>query len=485
MKTKEMFPQKLIRIQKRNQKELAKWEKEKSRSKNRFYLFYLVFIICLIYITDEVASQIGTLMKTEIANDLFAKYGDSSVGLLDILTMVVVPFQVLAIFYKPLADRFGRKTFLLINTFGMSLSLLLIYLSDSIVVYALGACVVQFFIPHDMQVVYIMESAPSKHRARIYSSIKFVANMGVMLIPLLRKLLMNEASEWRNVYLVPAIIGISACAVAFFFARETDAFVDSRIKYLKMNADERIKEIESKSVDNAQGGVIPALKFAFKHKQLRWLYIVGALANVGFVTTLNYQVILSYGYAENYVSNGLFASLGEEVMNAVSIGPVTDALFMFPVGCAFSQVIMGFISDSKGRKSAAITTVVNCLISFIGFSVGAKMAWNPYLVGFLCGACIGSYYSTNDVIIMMIGESAPTNLRSSIMSAEFVVVAAGVVVSYGVSLPLITLLGNTVTGIVAFALTVPGFIAALISMATKTHDTKGIDLDKVTGFEWD
>ena len=485
MKTKELTPQKLLKIKRKNEKELARWEKEKAKPKNRYYLVYLVFIISLIYITDEVASQIGTLMKTEIANDLFSKYGESSVGLLDILTMVVVPFQVLAIFYKPLADRFGRKTFLIINTFGMSLSLLLIFMSDSIIVYALGACIVQFFIPHDMQVVYIMESAPSKHRARIYSSIKFVANMGVMLIPLLRKLLMNNASEWRNVYLVPAIIGITACSIAFFFARETDAFIDSRIKYLKMNAEERTKEKLRENEENAQGGVIPALKFAFKHKQLRWLYIVGALANVGFVTTLNYQVILSYGYAENYVTNGLFNSLGEEVMNAVSIGPVTDALFMFPVGCAFSQVIMGFISDSKGRKAAAITTVVNCLIAFIGFSIGAKLAWNPYLVGFLCGACIGSFYSTNDVIIMMIGESAPTNLRSSIMSAEFVVVAAGVVISYGVSLPLITVFGNTVTGIVAFALTVPGFVAALIAMALKTRDTKGIDLDKVTGFEWD
>ncbi len=485
MKTKTMSSEKLMKIQRRNQKELARWEKEKSRPKNQFYIIYLVFIICLIYITDEVASQIGTLMKTEIANDLFAKYGESSVGLLDILTMVVVPFQVLAIFYKPLADRFGRKTFLIINTFGMSLSLLLIYLSDSIVVYALGACVVQFFIPHDMQVVYIMESAPSKHRARIYSSIKFVANMGVMLIPLLRRLLMNEASEWRNVYLVPALIGIIACTVAFFFARETDAFIDSRIRFLEMNADERTKEKLRENEENAQGGVIPALKFAFKHKQLRWLYIVGALANIGFITTLNYQVILSYGYAENFVANGLFDSLGEDVMNAVSIGPVTDALFMFPVGCAVSQVIMGFISDSKGRKSAAITTVVNCLISFIAFSVGAKMAWNPYVTGFFCGACIGSFYSTNDVIIMMIGESAPTNLRSSIMSAEFVVVAAGVVISYGVSLPLITLLGNTVTDVVAFALTVPGFAAALVAMALKTHDTKGINLDKVTGSEWD
>ncbi len=480
-----MTDAKLEKKRLRREREIAKWQREKLRPKSSMYLVYMIFIICLVYITDEVASQIGTLMKTEVANDLFAKYGESSVGLLDIVTMLVVPFQALAIVYKPLADRFGRKVFLIINTFGMSLSMLLIFLSDSIIVYVLGACIVQFFIPHDMQVVYIMETAPSKHRARIYSAIKFFANMGVMLIPLLRRLLMHSASEWRNVYFIPAVAGLVTCGVALFFARETDAFIDSRLKYLRMTDEERALDKQNKNTENAQGGVIPALKFAFKHTQLRWLYIVGAIANVGFITTINYQVILSYGYAQSYIDAGTYSSFTDELMNAVSIGPVTTALFMFPVGSAVAQVIMGFISDSKGRKAAAIVTCFNCLLAFIGFSVGAKLAWPPYLVGFLCGACIGSYYSTNDVIIMMIGESAPTNLRSSIMSAEFVVVAAGVVVSYGVSLPLVTVLGNSFMGVVAFALTVPGFVGALITMALKTHDTKGIDLDTVTGAEWD
>ncbi len=480
-----MTDTKLEKKRLKREREIAKWQREKLRPKGNTYLIYMIFIICLVYITDEVASQIGTLMKTEIANDLFAKYGESSVGLLDIVTMLVVPFQALAIVYKPLADRFGRKLFLIVNTFGMSLSMLLIFLSDSIIAYVLGACIVQFFIPHDMQVVYIMETAPSKHRARIYSTIKFFANMGVMLIPLLRRMLMHSASEWRNVYFVPAVVGLVTCGVALFFARETDAFIDSRLKYLRMTDEERALDKQNKNTENAQGGVIAALKFAFKHKQLRWLYIVGAIANVGFITTINYQVILSYGYAQSYIDSGVYSSFTDELMNVVSVGPVTTALFMFPIGSAVAQVIMGFISDSKGRKAAAMVTAFNCLLAFLGFSIGARLAWPPYLVGFLCGACIGSFYSSNDVIIMMIGESAPTNLRSSIMSAEFVVVGAGVVVSYGVSLPLVTLLGNSFMGIIAFTLTVPGFVGALITMAAKTHDTKGIDLDKVTGCEWD
>lgn len=465
-------------------KEIAKWEKEKARPKRNMYFVYLVFIIALIYATDEIASQIGTLMKTEIANDLFAKFGESSVGLLDILSILVVPFQAIGLLYRPLADRWGRKKFLIINTFGMSIAMLIIFLSKNLVLYFVGACLVQFFIPHDMHVVYIMESSPSKHRARIYSTIKFFANMSVLLVPFLRSKLMETASEWRNVYFIPAIVGVITCFIALITARETDSFIDSRLKYLRMTDEEREAEKNAKNSENAQGGLIPALKFAMKHKQLRWLYITSALANLGFIGTINYQVILTYGYAQNLFGKGFFDSI-EAATEAVSVNEVTAALFMFPVGCAVSQVIMGFVSDSKGRKTAAITTALNCLISFVVFSLGANAALNPYLVGFFCGAFIGSFYSTNDVLIMMIGESSPTNLRSSTMSAQFIVTAVGVALSYIISLPLMTILGNGVTGTVSFALLVPGFIAAFFALMRKTNETKGTDMDKVTGSEWD
>lgn len=483
MGSKAMTPKKLKKLQQKREKEILKWEKEKAKPKKSYYFAYLVFIITLIYATDEIASQIGTLMKTEIANDLFASFGESSVGLLNILGILVVPFQALGLLYRPLADRWGRKKFLIINTFGMSFALLVIFLSNNLILYFLGACLVQFFIPHDMHVVYIMESSPTDHRGKVYSSIKFIANMSVMLVPLLRRLLMTEANEWRLVYFIPAVVGLVTSFIALLSARETDSFIESRLRYLRMTDEERLAE--QKNSQNSQGGLIPALKFAMKHKQLRWLYITSSLANIGFIGTIDYQVIMSYGYAQNYVKNGLFATLGEEVKNAVSIGPVTAALFMFPVGCAVSQVIMGFISDSKGRKAAAITTAANCLLAFIGFTIGSNMALNPYIVGFLCGAFVGSYYSTNDVIIMMIGESSPTNLRSSAMSAQFIVTGIGVAISYIISLPLTTILGNSVTGIISFALLVPGFISALIALISKTHDTKGVDMDTVTGCEWD
>lgn len=74
MKQKQLTHQQLEKKALRKQKEIAKWEKEKARPKRNYYIIYLIFIVSLIYVTDETASQIGTLIKTEIANDLMSSF---------------------------------------------------------------------------------------------------------------------------------------------------------------------------------------------------------------------------------------------------------------------------------------------------------------------------------------------------------------------------------------------------------------------------
>ena len=69
MGTKQLTPEKLRKQQLRKEKELKYWEKQKARPKGNMYFWYLVLIIAMIYAVDEIASQIGSLMQTEIAND--------------------------------------------------------------------------------------------------------------------------------------------------------------------------------------------------------------------------------------------------------------------------------------------------------------------------------------------------------------------------------------------------------------------------------
>ena len=479
MKTKQLSPEKLAKKQLRKEKELQYWEKQKARPKSNTYFWYLVLIIALIYAVDEIASQIGSLMQTEIANDFFRS--ESAVTLLNLLQIIAIPFQIVGILYRPLADRFGRKTFLIINTFGMSLAMFIIFLSQNVFMYFFGACLIMFFIPHDMHVVYIMESAPSKSRAITYSVVKFFANMAVMLVPFLRRWLMSTASEWRNVYFIPAIVGIVVSLIALLCARETDAFIESRIRYLSMTEEELQAEKLRKTAQDSQGGVIDALKFGFSHKQLRWVFICFALAGIGVIGSMNYQAILTHGYAQS-----IYGSNAKEFLDLVSVKEVSQALILYPIGMALSQVIMGFISDKKGRKAAAITVAVNCVVSFVIFALGARMNFlNPSIIGFFCGTFVGSYYSTNDVLIMMASESAPTNLRSSTTAAQTVVGFAGYAVGFLTNMVLALIFGDGIIGTVALCLLVPSFVVTIYALIKKTHDTKGVDLDKVTGTEWD
>ena len=475
---KVLTPEQIKKKELRKAKELSYWEKQKARPKSNTYFWYLILIIALIYAVDEIASQVNSLMQTEIANTFFQS--ESSVTILNLLNVVAIPFQILGILYRPLADRFGRKTFLIINTFGMSLALFVIFLSQNAIMYFVGACMILFFVPHDMHVVYIMEAAPAKSRAITYSVVKFFANMAVMLVPVLRRLLMESASEWRNVYMIPAIVGIVVSLIALLCARETDAFVDSRIRYLKMTDEELKAEEAKKKAQNSQGGLVDALKFGFSHKQLRWVFICFALAGIGVVGSMNYQAILTHGYAQS-----IYGANTKEFLDLVSVKEVSQALTLYPIGMALSQVIMGFISDKKGRKTAAITVASNCVVCLVAFTLGAKMNFDPYFVGFFCGAFVGSYYSTNDVLIMMASESAPTNLRSSATSAQTVVGFVGYAIGFIINTILALIFGDGVIGTVALCLLVPSFIITLIALVKKTHDTKGIDLDTVTGCEWD
>lgn len=457
-------------------KEIDRRQRQLNRPRGKYYIAYLFFIISIIYITDEVASQLATFMKTEIANDMMSKFGEASVSMLDIITVISFPFMALGVLYKPLADKFGRKPFLVINTFGMCLGLLIIYLTESIPGYVIGACLTQFFITHDMQVVYIMETAPAKHRAKIYSSIKSIAMLGVLVIPLLRRTLMHETSQWRSVYILPALIGLGISVAAMFFAKETDAFNLARINYLKGNTEE--------NGTDASGGLIPSLKFAMSHKQLRWIFLALFFSETGFIMTNDYQVVMTYGYANNFLQKGQFADLSSAV-ESVGVNEITTALFLFPVGCALSQLIPGFISDKFGRKKSAIINSACAIVFFLAFWLGSRYGINPQLVGFFCGASVGTFWANIDTISLIAGESTPTALRSSILSITYLPLGMGIGLSFAVSLPLMNHFGNSAVGLIALALTVPGLLADFIILTAKIRDTKGIDLKTVKGNEWD
>ena len=463
---------KIEKLKTREAKELVRREKQVKFKENKFYLIYLFMILSLVFITDEIASTISIQFQSNIVNEFFVQnmgmeYGQG-LSIFSALGFITYPISLLMVLYRPLADRFGRKPFLVINTFCMALGLFIVYLSQEIVVYMIGGTLMGFMVSHDMQAVYILECSDEKSRARNYSIIKSVAILGTLLIPLLRETLMQNVSEkWHLVYLVPAIIGFVLSFVALLCAKETHTFLTNRIKYFKTPIEERERKNKEEKLNNAQGGIINAVKFAFKHHQLRWLIIACVFFYFASLATSSYNTVM----AES-------ANMSEQ--------DITYALYLYPVGNALATLITGLVSDKFGRKTTIIAMGTGSLVCYSLFIASSMLSWTPFLTGFLIGGFMGCYWGAGDTIgSIMFSESAPTNLRSSVTVINTLLNGIIGGVASIIMMVVVPLIPVETFGYFYLCLTVPGLIGAIIVMLKCVGETKGLDLTKVTGLEWD
>lgn len=446
-------------------REMKRLEKEKAKPKSKSYLWYMVFFLCLVYIVDEVATGVHNGI-VDLANEEFFVNGlgltiQQGQGNFSLMETAANVFLVIGFFYKALADRFGRKPFLIANTIGMVGGLILCLWSQNLVVYILGFCVIRFFVTPDEQIVYIFESAPKDKRGSIYSAVKGISELGLLLIPLGRRLFVDAGGNtiWRMVFLVPAIIGAVVSFCLCFLARETDPYIDSRLAYLKLTPEERLKIAkERKDQSKKQGGFFAAIRYGWSGKQLRWIFIVTLIFTFSRAITSYYTTILqTYNYTADQRTN---------------------ALLMYPITAALIVFLYGFLSDKVGRKITSIALLSITIVTLGLFVLGSCLGWNEYILGLIIGLFLGAYWSNGDTLILMTGESAPTNLRASIMSAQTLFYGVGMVLSQFLSGTIVKLLPNGFLGLYCIVLAIPCFIASLFFLMTKVKETKGASVDQ-------
>ncbi len=462
----------LAKLQQKEAKELQRRQRQLNARSNKFYLTYLFMILSLIFIVDEIASTISIQFQSNIVEEFFVKnmgmeYGQG-LAIFSALGYITYPVTLLIMLYRPLADKYGRKPFLIINTFCMALGLFIVYLSQDIVVYMIGGTLMGFMVSHDMQCVYILECSSEQTRARNYSIVKSIAILGTLLVPLLRQTLMqNIGEQWHIVYLVPALIGFAMTFFALVFAKETNAFLLKRISYLQTPIEQRQQISKEQKEANSQGGIINAIKFAFKHRQLRFLIVACCFFYLASLATSTYSTVMSK-----------FAQMTEE--------QITLALYMYPVGNAVFTFVAGMLSDKIGRKPTIIAMSSCAIICYTVFIISGVLAWTPFITGFAIGGFMGSYWGAGDTIgSIMFSESSPTNLRSSVTVINTLIngVMGGLIGV--VAMILVPIIPESYYGYMYLAMTVPGLLVAILVMWRFVGETRGIDLKKVTGTEWD
>lgn len=463
MKTAEKIKQSEIR-------EINRLKKMQGRSDSSKYFLVLLMLIAIVNILDEVTSNLTVTVQSSFITEFFVnnpfmgKYYSYEDGLafhsgIGVFTYVLGIFTP---FYKALADKWGRKPLFAISTLGMATGLLVIHLSQSYIMFLVGFAIISFFMGHDIQIIYILEEAPHKHRAKIYSFLKSFGILGVILIPALRDVLMgDDATKWRDIFLVPSIIGFVAVFFVLLFAKDTKVFINERIAYLSRSYEERQAEKalkkQQKEAQRNQSGVFNGVKYIFSDKDTKMLII----SHIIFDSAMPAIAL----YFESSMHRA-----------GMSTSQITKALFMVPVIYATVTFLSGFIADKLGRKVTVTGFSITCVIGYCLFVAGILCGWNPYLIGSLAGLYQGSYWIGRDYMNVMMTEKVPTDIRASVVGAEGLLVIIGLALGYG-----ITIIGMTLTEIwwACLAVSIPAVSIAAIMFTAKVKETKGVNLDEI------
>ncbi len=463
MKTTE----KVLQSEKR---ELSRLQKMENRSSGSKYFLILLILIAVVNILDEVTSNLTVTVQSSFVTEFFVNnpfmgkyysYEDglafhSSIGVFTYVLGLFTPF------YKALADKWGRKPLFVISTLGMATGLLVIHLSTSYIMFLIGFAIISFFMGHDIQIIYILEEAPQKHRAKIYSFLKSFGILGVILIPTLRDMLMgDDATKWREIFLVPALIGFVAVCLVLLLAKDTKVFIGERMAYLSRPYEERqaekIQKKQQKEAQRNQAGVFNGVKYIFANKDTKMLII----SHIIFDSAMPAIAL----YFESSMHRA-----------GMSTSNITKALFIVPVIYATITFLSGFIADKLGRKVTVTLFSVTCVAGYVLFVVGILNNWNPYFIGSLAGLYQGSYWIGRDYMNVMMTEKVPTDIRASVVGAEGLLVIIGLAIGY-----LTTIIGMTAMPIwwACLMVSIPAVTVAAIIFTLKVKETKGANLDEI------
>lgn len=441
----------------KKQKELDKWKRQLAKKPYRGYSAMLIVMIALVHLLDEYASSASGAIQSSIINDLFVNQMGmdytAGLSLMSIVSLLTLVASLAASFYKTLSDRYGRRIFFILSALGMGGGMLICACAENALFYFLGRTVIGFFTATDFQVLYAMEVSPDNKRGTFYSITKSIGTIGIVLIAVVRGMFIGvDGGNWRIVYMIPAVAGIGLAIIALFACRETDVFMRRRIETLEH---ELSGEATEKDQKDEKVGLLPAFRMIIHNKQL-----------------LMQLISMSLFMCAMMPFTGFYESL--MTMSGMSTEAVTSALFAYPISWAVLLFISGFISDKKGRKFTVILFGVLAMICQAAYIVGAGSGMHPLLVGLLLGGAIGCYWTSNNSILLMSAEVAPTRLRASVNSVFGMV---SLVASLGAT----ALFAWLVTIVPLKSLCLVGGVATLglsmLFLVCTTKETAGMALD--------
>jgi MFS family permease len=352
-------------------------------------------------------------------------------------------------FNQYLSDKIGRKRMLVITTFGMALTMLLMTFSGDFIQYIILLSVVFFLSSSDMWLIYINEESPQDKRA-LYSNLVLMAGLtGPVIMIIFRSIFLTEtspSSNWRYMMLPPIIVGFPLCAVIAFTLRETK-------KYREVLDTKDLQEVRAMSL-------VVDLKKCFQveaRKSYIALIVCGLLKGIAG---------MYFGLCEQYIEDE--STLAQNQINTIFLWTA--------FGVFIAYLINGLLADKIGRKPLIYIWCGLYPIGIIIVVVGVNAQQYSYpliMLGF--ALAIICNYGSLGVLRLATIEILPTERRGTGVGFRGLIGSAGGTIGLVLGSVFILHFGLGVT-FIFFSLSYLG-ILPLNFLYIK--ETKGVDLSKI------
>ena len=424
---------------------------ENKVSYTKKYTYYTLILMGMMNIIDIFTTNVGPLVASFVVDEFFISRGvpeNEAYAQYGIAFAFLPLFFIVGLAVKFIADRYGRRPALIINIIGMTLGGLILYFSQTFLIYYIGAIFGAIFVTADIQILLINEECPAEKRSQLTMSVMIIGLGGALLVILMRYLFMSGANpNWRALFLLTFIGGIIVSILAIFTLKESSI-------YLTMKA----KQAANPEIMQEKESFAKAMKSVYKLDNFRTILIISMVGVLGMLGGFNARA-----YWEPFMSKTF-------TFNEVNIIYIIRYLISIPYG-----FMIGRINDKVGRKAGLYTTLIFAPLFLILCLLTLSMG-NVIITGLFYGLFIYSIWLTPVTALTMINELTPTKYRgtASIFNLLFTYVMA-VVFSVFFAILVYILPFQTIFLIAV----VPGCLIAIPIVIKKLPETKATDLTKV------
>ncbi|RGD41416.1 MFS transporter [Coprococcus sp. AM14-16] len=357
-------------------------------------------LIILVQFIDSYCTEIfgrtQSLSVTTFLIDAREMSADEGVAY---MSRMMLPFYLIGMltpFVRSYADIVGRKVMLFINVALLAVGSVICMLADSLIIYLLGNGILILGYSLDIHMIYIVDMLPANRRATVRGICGGTAMAAAMCIPLMRSLVANRSGHgWQEIYVVGIAGGvvILACMGIYMVVRSAagqGSCGGDEIQENETATNETF--IKRESVKDGNIHFIQTLGALCKQNRTKALLI--SICAVGLATAgIQY-------YNEPLLA---FGGMIEKNVNLVLVWQPMTALAV--------NVITGIAADRTRREYVVAAGITLSLVSGCVFIIGAGHIASPVLMGILWGSMSGSYYSSEELINMMVMESAAPEVR--------------------------------------------------------------------------